>query len=231
VRRAGASLVRLSVLAALGCAACAGGHSGNRFIRKAGSGPVEVLEHPLPAAAVPPADAVRKAVAQARAGRPVLAPSRTIESTPGELRQALASLRAVATPAGHLRVGLAYQRAGVLDQAFEHFDAALKQNSRLAAAYDGRARIWRDWGLPGLGIGDATRAVFFAPHSASARNTLGTLLAGMADCEGARSAYARALALDPAASYARSNLERLGERMARGVERCRQPRREERPPS
>jgi tetratricopeptide (TPR) repeat protein len=138
-----------------------------------------VLERPLPAAAVPPADAVRKAVAQARAGRPVLAPSPTIESTPGELRQALASLRAVATPAGHLRVGLAYQRAGVLDQAFEHFDAALKQNSRLAAAYDGRARIWRDWGLPGLGIGDATRAVFFAPHSASARNTLGTLLAGM----------------------------------------------------
>src|SRR5688500_3470867 len=89
VRRAGASLVRLSVLAALGCAACAGGHSGNRYIRKAGSGPVEVLERPLPAASVPP-DAVRKAVAQAQAGRPPPAPSPTIESAPGELRQALA---------------------------------------------------------------------------------------------------------------------------------------------
>jgi tetratricopeptide (TPR) repeat protein len=230
VRRAGASLVRLSVLAALGCAACAGGHSGNRYIKKAGSGPVEVLDRPMPAASVPP-DAVRKAVAQAQAGRPVPAPWPTIESTPGELRQALVSLRADASPAGHLRVGLAYQRAGVLDQAFEHFDAAVKQNPRMAAAYDGRARIWRDWGLPGLGLGDAARAVYFAPHSASARNTLGTLLAGLADCEGARAAYARALVLEPAASYARSNLERLGDRMARGVERCRQPRREERPPS
>jgi tetratricopeptide (TPR) repeat protein len=124
---------------------------------------------------------------------------------------------------GHVRVAQAYRDAGVLDQALEHFDAALKQNLRLAAAYDGRARIWRDWGLPALGMGDASRAVFHAPRSASARNTLGTLLDATGDCDGARAAYGRALTLDPTAAYARTNLQRLEDRLARGAERCGPP--------
>jgi tetratricopeptide (TPR) repeat protein len=215
--------VRIAAVAALGCAACTGGHAGNRFIKKSGSGPVELLELPRPMTVVPSADAVRKATAAARATRPVSAAALTIESSPGELREALASLAAQPSPAGHVRVGIAYRRAGVLDQALEHFDAALKQNPRLAAAYDGRARIWREWNLPGLGLGDASRAVFFAPSSASARNTLGTLLAALADCEGARSAYARALTLDASAAYARGNLQRLDAAMAAGAQRCHAP--------
>jgi tetratricopeptide (TPR) repeat protein len=224
MRTAALGRVGMSVVVALGCAACAGGAAGNRFIQKSGSGPVELLERPWPKTVGQSADdAVRKATAAARATRPAPAAALTIESSPGELRAALASLDAQPTPAAHVRVGLAYRRAGVLDQALEHFDAALKQNPRMAAAYDGRARIWREWGLPGLGLGDASRAVFFAPSSASARNTLGTLLAALADCEGARSAYARALTLDSSAAYARGNLQRLEAGMATATERCRAP--------
>ena len=221
---AGALWVRVAVVAAaLGSAACAGAHSGNRFIKKGGSGPVELLEGPWPKSSPVSGDAVRKAAAAAQAARPKAANAVTIESHAGELRDALAALRAGPTPSAHLRVAEAYRNAGVLDQALDHFDFALKQDSKAAAAYDGRARIWREWGLPGLGMGDASRAVFFAPDSASARNTLGTLLAAIADCDGARSAYGQALTLDPAAAYARVNLQELDRRMALGTQRCQPP--------
>ena len=59
----------------------------------------------------------------------------------------------------------------MLDAAYRHFNRALALNPRDAAAYEGLARVWRDWGLPQLALGDAHRATFFAPQSASARNT------------------------------------------------------------
>ena len=37
-------------------------------------------------------------------------------------------------------------------------------------------RVWRDWGLPALALGDAHRAIYYAPQSASARNTYGTVM-------------------------------------------------------
>jgi tetratricopeptide (TPR) repeat protein len=85
----------------------------------------------------------------------------------------------------------------------------LRLNPRDAGGYDGLARIWRDWGFPHLGLGDAYRAVYYAPHSAAPFNTLGTILQAMGRGLPARGAYERALRLDSEASYALYNLCRL----------------------
>jgi tetratricopeptide (TPR) repeat protein len=130
----------------------------------------------------------------------------TIETRNFELRDALHALEAGATPARHRRVAEAYRSAGVLDQAYDHFVAARNLDSRDAAAYEGLARIWREWGSPHLGVGDASRAVYYAPRSAAARNTLGTLLHMTGQPAQARRAFERALALDPGAAYAWTNL-------------------------
>ena len=47
-----------------------------------------------------------------------------------------------------------------------------------AGAFEGLARLWRDWGSPELALGDAHRAIHCRPDSASAYNTLGTVLRG-----------------------------------------------------
>jgi tetratricopeptide (TPR) repeat protein len=148
-------------------------------------------------------------------------PIATLESSNEELRDALAMLRNDATPTSHLRVAEAYRRAGVLDFALDHYDAALKNDPRLAAAYDGRARIWRDWGLVGLGVGDAARAIYFAPRSPAARNTLGTLLMALGDCAGAREAFLQAQALDSNAAYVERNLETVNRAFVQGAAACR----------
>ena len=137
------------------------------------------------------------------------APLPTVESTHPELRASLAALRAAPVrgrpPAGRSRVPAGL----VLDLAIEHFDDALKMNARMAAAYDARARVWREWGLLGPAVGDAHRAVFFAPRWAGARNTLGTILTGLGDRASAAAAYRCAVQLEPAAVWARINLDRL----------------------
>jgi Flp pilus assembly protein TadD len=108
----------------------------------------------------------------------------------------------------------------VLDLAIEHFDEALKTDARMAGAYDARARVWRDWGLLGAAIADANRAVFFAPRSAGARNTLGTILAAIGDRVSAAAAYRCAISLEPAATWARTNLQRLDDQTAASGADC-----------
>lgn len=99
-----------------------------------------------------------------------------------------------------------YAKLGVSDTAFDHFEAALHFNPRDAASYEGIARIWRDWGFPGRGLASAYRAVFWAPQSASAHNTLGTLLAKLGYADAARERFNRALQLDPSSAYPLNNL-------------------------
>jgi protein O-GlcNAc transferase len=130
----------------------------------------------------------------------------TIENENVELHAALQALRAGPTPARYRRVAEAYRLAGVLDLAYDNYAAARNLDSRDAAAYDGLARIWREWGSPRLGLGDASRAVYYAPKSASAHNTFGTLLHMVGQTAGARREFERALALDPGAAYAWTNL-------------------------
>jgi lipoprotein NlpI len=58
-------------------------------------------------------------------------------------------------------------------------------------------------------MADASRALYYAPKSAAAHNTMGTLLSAVGQQDAARRAFETALALDPSASFARENLRRL----------------------
>ena len=130
----------------------------------------------------------------------------TLEQRDSELGAARALVALEATPAHYRRVAVAYARLGVYDAAYNSFAAAIRLDRRDAAAYDGLARVWRDWGFPHLGLSDAYHATFFAPGSATAHNTLGTLLLNMGQPAGARAEFERALALEPGAAYALNNL-------------------------
>jgi tetratricopeptide (TPR) repeat protein len=133
-------------------------------------------------------------------------PLPTVETSDPELSAALARLAAARTPDADLRVAERYRELGILDMAHDHFLHASELDRESAAAYEGLARIWRDWGFPQLGLADASRAVFFAPSSASAHNTLGTLLASLSHRREARKEYERAVELEPRAAYALNNL-------------------------
>ena len=101
----------------------------------------------------------------------------TVEARDPALAAALLQLRLTPSAAQHRAVAGEYQRLGILDAAFDQLTAATRLDPHDAAAYDARARIWREWGYPLMGVADANRAIFYAPTSASAQNTLGTLLA------------------------------------------------------
>ena len=135
----------------------------------------------------------------------VAASSQTLESTDERISQALKELASYDSADAHRRVAGEYYRRGVLDQAHEHYTTVTQRDPRDAASFDALARIWRDWGMPQRGLGDAHRAVRLAPNSAAAANTLGTLMQATGQLRLARQWYARAIALDPAAAYALNN--------------------------
>jgi len=134
----------------------------------------------------------------------------TIEGTDAALGLALRALSASPSPAAHRDVAAEYLRLGITDQAAEHFSAAVALDRRDAASYEQRARLWRDWGFPEAGLGDAYRAAYYAPLSAASQNTLGTLLHRLGHPREARTRYERALALDATAAYALNNLCAVG---------------------
>ena len=87
-----------------------------------------------------------------------------------------------------------------------YYSQSLQVDQRHAQTHDALARVWRDWGLPQLGLANAHRAIHYAPTSAAARNTLGTLLHALGLRDDARRAYRTAILLDPKAGYAFNNL-------------------------
>jgi tetratricopeptide (TPR) repeat protein len=142
-----------------------------------------------------------------RQARPVLKTDlSSVEATDARLASALAAVAIEPTPEHYRDVAREYRRLGLLDRAYDHLIRALRLNARDARTYEQLARIWRDWGFPHLGLGDAHRAVYFAPRSASAHNTLGTLLQALGHYREARKSYERAHALDATAAYAMNNL-------------------------
>jgi len=153
------------------------------------------------------ARAERAALAE-RARQPVRRALSIEQLDPG-LRQALSSLERESSAAAHVGVAVAYHRVGILDAAFDQFSQAIVLEPRNAAAFDGRARVWRDWGLVVPALSDAHRARYFAPKRAEILNTLGTILERAGQCEGARRVYRDALDLDDRATWARQNLTRL----------------------
>jgi Flp pilus assembly protein TadD len=138
--------------------------------------------------------------------QPARTSATTLEAHDPALAKALLFLEAAPSAAHHRDVADAYLRLGVSDQAHEHLSAAVKLEPRDAGSWDRMARIWRDWGMPHLGLSDAHRAVYYAPASPSAHNTLGTILHALGRRDQARTEFERALQLDPAAAYALNNL-------------------------
>jgi tetratricopeptide (TPR) repeat protein len=220
----GCRAAALLAAAALLTTACASGRVSNRFIRHSGKGGIiELAEDPAVKAPAVSEAAVQAAVSKAvrERGRGNRAALPTAETSDEGLRAALLAAGSRPTADAHISIAAAYARLRVFDLAMEHFDRALEQNPRSAAAYDGRARIWRDWKIPGYAVGDAHRAVYLAPRSAAARNTLGTVLMLVGACRGAEAAYERALALDPSADWAASNLDQVKAMRRAGSPACR----------
>src|SRR5262245_7839557 len=147
---------------------------------------------------------VRQATAEARPARQ--GDAATLERTDPALVAAKALLAAAPTAEHHRLVAASYLRLGVADAAYDHFQSALSLDPRDPASLDGLARIWRDWGFPGRGLGSAYRAIAAAPTAPTPPNTLGTLLIGMGQPAAARLAFERALALAPGAPYVLNNL-------------------------
>jgi Flp pilus assembly protein TadD len=148
----------------------------------------------------------------------------TVEATDPALKLAFTNLSAAQTDDRLYDVGAAYHQLGLLDQAYQYYNRALHLNRRHASSHEGLARVWRDWGFPLLGLGDAHRATFYAPASPSAENTLGTVLHALGRRDEARAAYQRALLLEHAAPYALNNLCYLSlveGHAAQALEECR----------
>lgn len=133
-------------------------------------------------------------------------PQQTVESWDPALATALAWLATRETPAAHREVARHYARLHLLDSAHAHLTAALRIDKTDAAAYDARARVWRDFGFPAMGLNDAHRAWHYAPGSAEAANTLGTLFEAMGRLKEARAWYSRALEVRPEAWFALNNM-------------------------
>jgi tetratricopeptide (TPR) repeat protein len=174
----------------------------NRYIH--GRPPEYSLPPPATAGTVAPDPAaVRRLAAEAKSER-TAAP--TAETADAVLKEALAAAATSPTGAKYRRAAGEYLRVGITDLAAKQLSAAIALDPRDAASYEVLARIWRDWGFPAQGLADAHRAVFYAPTSPTAENTLGTLFHRLGRYVVARQHYERALALDARAAYALNNL-------------------------
>ena len=92
----------------------------------------------------------------------------------------------------------AYRQAGVRDKAYDYLSEGLRHDPTDAALHDALARAWRDWGFPDRGLTAAHRAVYYAPRSAEARNTLGTVLWALGQRAEARRRSKQAVGARPA---------------------------------
>jgi tetratricopeptide (TPR) repeat protein len=217
-----ARVLALALVASL-AGACAHGGRQNRFV----AGTVPDYTQAWKDLTRPPAEShrhfvarVKRMAAQARPSRP---PALSLEGSDPVLRDALATLALGPTPANHFRVAEAYRRAGVLDRAHDHLLAAVQIDRRFAAGWDGLARVWRDWGAPAAALGEASRAVYFAPGEPAYHNTLGTVLQALGRWSEARGEYEAARAGAPRAAWAPSNLcalELAAGRPADARQRC-----------
>lgn len=129
-----------------------------------------------------------------------------LEANDPALAGALAELREQPSAATHRRVAAELVRLDVLDQAYDHLTAAIARNSRDAAAFEARARIWRQWQMPDRAFDDARRALQLAPRSPEVHNTMGTIFFALGKPGEAVREFTAALTIDPAAAYAANNL-------------------------
>jgi Flp pilus assembly protein TadD len=147
---------------------------------------------------------VRAATAEARP--PVRTPLAVAEAADPWLAAAIAAVQVQPSPETLRLAAREYSRLGILDRAHQLLLEALRLDRRDGATYDALARLWRDAGVPGAALSDAHRAVYYAPGSPVAHNTLGTVFQALGRRKDARAEYERAVKLNPAAAYALNNL-------------------------
>ena len=129
-----------------------------------------------------------------------------VDGTDVGLREALKAAQGTPSLATHLAAAQEYRRLGIFDRAFDHLDSGAQFNEHDAGVNDAMARTWRDWGLPGMGLSNAYRAVYAAPRSATVRHTLGTLLHALGRRADAEQSFRQVVDLDPLAWYGWQNL-------------------------
>jgi Flp pilus assembly protein TadD len=203
-------------------AALAAGCAARKTVRSARTTP---SARPAPAAPQSLESFIQKVRAASERARPDSSDrAHAIEISDPALAKELRALTLEPTAANHRAVAAAYVRHGVLDMAHEHFSAAVALEPADGGSWDGLARIWRDWGFAHLALPDAYRAVYYLPDSASAHNTLGTVLQALGRDVDARAQFEKALALDVNAAYALSNLcygWRIAGHPTKAAEACR----------
>jgi predicted Zn-dependent protease len=146
-----------------------------------------------------------------------------VESVDAALRASLTAVSVTPSISTHLAAAEQYRRLGILDRAVEHLQSGERLQPHNAAVNDALARVWRDFGLPGMGLSHAYRAVYAEPRSATARHTLGTLLYALGKRADAERAFRDAVDLDPAAWYAWQNLcqvAMVGGRTQEAIDLC-----------
>ena len=129
----------------------------------------------------------------------------TLEATSPLLRARLDALAASPTADAHRAVAAAYTSYGIHDRAYDYLAAGLRLHSTDAGLHEAVARLWRDWGLPERALRHAHLAARYAPESAAAQTVLGSVLWAVDARDDATRAFARAFALEPAASWTRAN--------------------------
>ena len=205
-----ALIVAVGVSVHAGCASAT--HGATRFLVNREPGPMEVKVKDQEARQEAPPQPtleetigkVRRLMSEARPEKKI--PAQTIEASDPALAAALAVAAAHPTAEAFIEVAQVYHRKQLLDRAYDYYTRVIKFQPASGDAYEGLARVWRDWGMPALALGDAHRAVYYSPESASARNTLGTILQALGQRAEARNAYMMVLAFDPKAAYAFNNL-------------------------
>jgi tetratricopeptide (TPR) repeat protein len=206
MRQTGAGFVWLWLAIAL--TGCATHQSASPFIIRRGHGPLDaghLVSSKLDRRKIE--DASRQAQAE-RAATRERAPL-SIEGIDPLLRDAIASLGRHESPEAHIAVAVNYWRLRVYDAAFDHYSDALRLDPKNATALDGRARVWRHWGMMEPALLDIHRALYYAQGRPDLMNTLGTILEAAGQCSEAHEAYEGAVKLDPSATWAKSNLDRL----------------------
>jgi tetratricopeptide (TPR) repeat protein len=109
--------------------------------------------------------------------------------------------------AGTLRaVAEEYRRLGVFDRAHRYLADALTIDPADGRTREALARLWRDWGVPAEGLGEAYRAVAADPGSAAAQTTLGSLLFVLGHVQAAQATFERVASMHGPTARAESNL-------------------------
>lgn len=212
-RRLGLAAGSLFVAVAAGACASAPPRSfADRFVRQADPDAevVELLQRedgqPVTAPAEPAPPVELPAGTEPGKPAPKVIEGVTVESWDAGLEAALAAYAEAPGADTALAAGLAYARLRIWDAADEFLTRGLDFAPRDARLWAARARAWRDWGLPDLALGHATRAVYFAPASPDALNTLGTVLTMVGQLDAARTRFEQALTAEPTGAYILNNL-------------------------